>query len=54
MRIEISDTETDSQTMKTNLWLPKGTGGGRDGLGVWLWHMHTVVYEMTGQQRPAV
>ena len=21
---------------------------GRDGLGVWDWHMHTVVYEMIG------
>ena len=30
----ICRTETDSQTLKTNLWLPKGTGGvGRDGLG---------------------
>ena len=41
-------TETDSQSLKTNLWLPKGTGGEEDGLGVWDWHMHTVVYGMTG------
>ena len=27
--------ETDSQTQKTNLWLPKGKGGKRDKLGVW-------------------
>ena len=27
-------TETDSQTLKTNLWLPKGKGG-RDKSGVW-------------------
>ena len=27
-------TETDSQTLKTNLWLPKGKGGGKDELGV--------------------
>ena len=27
---------------------------GRDGLGVWDWHMHTEVYGMTGQQGPAV
>ena len=32
---------------KTNLWLPKV--GGRDGLGVWDWHMHPTVYEMDGQ-----
>ena len=28
--ILIYKTETDSQTLKTNLWLPKGKGGGRD------------------------
>ena len=27
-------TEIDSQTQKTNLWLPKGEGG-RDKLGIW-------------------
>ena len=27
---------------------------GRDGLGVWVWHMHTVAYGMIGQQGPAV
>ena len=32
----IHKTETDSQTSKTNLRLPKGKGGGgRDTLGVW-------------------
>ena len=35
----IYKTETDSQTSKTNLWLPKGKGwgggGGQDKLGVW-------------------
>ena len=25
----INKTETDSQTLKTNLWLPKGKGGGK-------------------------
>ena len=41
--------ETDSQTLE-NLQLPKGTGdGGRDGLGVWDWHMHMKVYGMTDQ-----
>ena len=28
-------TETDSQTSKTNLWLPKGKGEERDKLRVW-------------------
>ena len=31
----IYKTERDSQTQKTNLWLPKGKGKGRDKLGVW-------------------
>ena len=32
----IYKTETDPQTLKTNLRLPKGKGGGgRDKLGVW-------------------
>ena len=31
----IHKTETDSQTSKTNLWLPKEKGGRRDKLGVW-------------------
>ena len=42
------------QTQRTNLRLPKGRGGGRDGLGIWDWHMHTTVYGMDGQQEPAV
>ena len=42
--------QTDSRTLK-NLWLPKGTGGGGEGrLGAWDWHIHTVVYGMTGPQ----
>ena len=32
----IYKTETDSQTSKTNLWLPKGkVGGRRDKLEIW-------------------
>ena len=32
----IFETETESQTEKTDLWLPKGKAGrGRDKLGVW-------------------
>ena len=56
----ICRTETDSQTNKLmiiKVWVPYGSGegwGGRDGLGVWDWHMHTEVYGMTGQQGPAV
>ena len=43
----ICRAETDSQTLK-KLELPKGTSGGsRDELGDWDWHMHTEVYGMT-------
>ena len=27
---------------------------GRDGLGVWDWHMHTLIHGIDGQRRPAV
>ena len=36
------------------LWLPKGTGGMEGKTGSLGWHMHTVVYEMTGQQGTAI
>ena len=29
----ICKTKKDSQTLKTNLWLPKGTGGGKEWTG---------------------
>ena len=46
--------QKDSQTLKTNLGLPKGTGGGgRDGPGVWDWNMNTVINELIGQWGPA-
>ena len=50
----IYKTEIDSQTSKTNFWLPKGKGGVRDGLGVWDWHIHIIVCGMNSQQGCAV
>ena len=43
--------ETDSQTLETNLWLPKGTGFGVGDILVVVLdrHKYTVVYEMIGQ-----
>ena len=32
------------QTLKTNLWLSKGIAAGGDRLGVWDWHMHTILH----------
>ena len=31
-----------------------GKMDGGDGLGVWDWHTHSIVYRMDGQQGPAV
>ena len=32
----------------------RGQVVGRDGSGVWDWHMHALVYRMNGQWKPAV
>ena len=37
--------ERDSQTQKTNLWLP----GGKDSQGVWEGHVHTAIFKMDNQ-----
>ena len=39
----IYKTEIDSQTQKTNLWLPKRKREGRNKLGVWVLHIHTTI-----------
>ena len=46
--------ETDSQTQKTNLWLPKGIVAGEDKLGIWDQQIHTTIYEIDKQQGPTV
>ena len=46
--------ETDSQTSKPNLWSPKGKGWGRDKLGVWDSHIHTIRYKIDNQQEPTL
>ena len=50
----IYETETDSQTEKTDLWLPRGRGRERDGLGIWAWQMKTITFRVDKQQGPAV
>ena len=45
----VCQTETDSQTQKTNLWLPKGEGG-RDKLGVWDQQIQTAIHKIEKQQ----
>ena len=48
----IYKTETDSQTQKTTLWLPKGKGWGRDKLGVWDYQTQTIYTEWINSQVP--
>ena len=46
--------QKDSQTWKTDLWLPKGKGGDRDKLGVWDQQIQTTIYKIDKQQGPTV
>ena len=51
----IYEAETESQTQKTDLWLPKVEAGcGRDKLGVWDQQIHTTIYKIDKQQGPTV
>ena len=43
----ICRTETDSQTWRTDLWLPKGSEW--DGLGVWGEQMETIAFGVDKQ-----
>ena len=51
----IYETETDSQTQRTDLWLRGGEGRwGMEGVGVWGQQMQTIIYRMDKQQGPTV
>lgn len=43
-----------SSKMSVSLKTKKGYEGGRNGLGVWDWHVHTEVCGVTGHWGPAV
>ena len=45
--------DTESQTQKTNLWLPKGREGS-DKLAAQDQQRHTIIYEIDEQQGPTV
>lgn len=47
-------TETDSQTLRTNLWLLGYRMRGRDSQEVWNGHEHTAIFKMDNQQEPSV
>ena len=36
--------ERDSQTQKTNLWLPRGKVRGRDKSGIWKLYVYITIY----------
>ena len=42
-------TETDSQTQRIDLWLPRGRGKQWDGQGIWDWQMQTIPFRMDKQ-----
>ena len=45
----IYKTETDSQTQRTDLWLPWGRGKGMGWIGVWTQQMQTIIFKMNKQ-----
>ena len=41
----ICETETESQSWRTDLWLP-GLVAGKGSMGVWDYQSHTIIYRM--------
>ena len=50
----IYKTETDSQTQRTNLWLPRDGGVGEGRIRICDQQMQTIIYRMDKQQGPTV
>ena len=50
IQIDLLTKQKDSQTQKTNLWLP----GRRESQGVWDGHVRTAIFKMNNQQGPTV
>ena len=46
--------QKQSQTQKTNVWLPKRKGAERDKLRVWNQQIQTTMYKVDEQQDPTV
>ena len=47
-------TETDSQTQRAGLWLPRQKGGERDELGGWDWHMNASLVAQRLKRLPSM
>ena len=41
--------ETDSQTQRADLWLPRQRGWGREGLRIWDYQLQIIIYRMDKQ-----
>ena len=50
----ISKKETDSQTQKTDLWLPWGWGEGEGKTEFWVSRCKTITFRIDKQQGPTV
>ena len=50
----IYETETNSQTQRTDLFQWGGRGWRRDGVGVWDQQMQIIIYRMDKQQGPTI
>ena len=48
------NNKTDSQISRTDLWLPRGRGRGRDGVGGWGQQMQSPAERMHTEQGPSV
>ena len=53
IQMNLFTKQTDSQTQKTNLWLPKGKGGGWINQDFVI-NRYTTVYKIDKQHRPTV
>ena len=45
----IYETETDSQTLRMNLWFLRGRTEGKESWGVWDQRGHTAIFKMDHQ-----
>jgi len=52
--MNLSTKKKHSQTWRTDLWLPREWGGGRerDALGLWGWWMQAITFRMSKQHYP--
>ena len=47
-KVNLFTKQKQTHRLQKQTWLLKATVAGRDGLRIWDWHMHTIIYEMDG------